>query len=74
MFAGVGDHVGALLSLVTSGVPFEDAAMGLTVLYEESLPSAATTLKNLLEVSEEAILYIAFAEMFSLAANISERQ
>ena len=50
MAAGVGDHVGALISLVTSSAPFEDAAAGLQVLYEGSLCSAAQTLKNLIEV------------------------
>jgi hypothetical protein len=47
-----GGEVGALLSIVTSDTPFQDAIVALQVVSEGGLSSAALTLNRLLKVRE----------------------
>jgi len=49
-----GGEVGALLSIVTSETPFQDAIAALQAVSEGGLSSAALTLKRLLKVLQNS--------------------
>ena len=58
MSSGLGNRVGALLSVVTSGASLEDAFAGLAVLYEGSLALAFDTLRTLLQVENVIVIIL----------------